>query len=300
MWPEIVPNAMNPDICDKSILVVAHPDDEILWFSSILADVDHVVLCYLGELVNPAFGDQRRQVLIDYPLQDKMSCLELVSLGLSRPRNFLNPQFSQYGIEFTDDEGVDEKFKEHYKENYRLLRSKLVTILSGYKNVFTHNPWGEYGHEEHVQVYRAVQELQKDMGYNLLFSNYCSNRTVHLTSLLVDTCEVGARATDRAIALKLLEVYERTNTWTWYDNWAWPEHETFFRESGSETTGLSPGTLLPVNMIVMPPLPPQPVSSEPRLRRLKKNSWGVRQWLSHQNKGNTFHMARSQGGCQDQ
>ena len=44
-------------ISGKSILVVAHPDDEILWFSSILASVDHVILCYLGELVNPEFGN---------------------------------------------------------------------------------------------------------------------------------------------------------------------------------------------------------------------------------------------------
>ena len=261
---------MNPDISKNSILVVAHPDDEILWFSSILADVNHVALCYLGELVNPSFGDQRRQVLADYPLQDKMSCLELVSLGLSRPRNFLNPQFSQYGIEFTDDQGVDEKFKEHYKENYHLLRSKMATILSGYQNVFTHNPWGEYGHEEHVQVYRVIKELQKDMGYDILFSNYCSTRTVHLAGLLVDTCEVGSRTTDRATALKILEVYERTNTWTWYDNWTWPAQETFFRKSFSETAALSPGTLLPINMIVMPALAHQPATSESRLKRLKQ------------------------------
>jgi len=261
---------MNTDICEKSILVVAHPDDEILWFSSILADVGHVVLCYLGELVNPEFGDQRRQILIDYPLQDKMSCLELVSLGLSRPQNFLNPQFSKYGIDFTDTQGVDEKFKEHYRENYCLLREKLANILAGYQNVFTHNPWGEYGHEEHVQVYRVIQELQKDMGYNILFSNYCSNRTVHLTSLLVDTCVVGARATDRTVADKIFEVYERTNTWTWYDNWVWPAQETFFKETCPATQSVSAGSLLPVNMIVMPPLPPQPSFSESRARRLKR------------------------------
>ena len=254
----------------KSILVVAHPDDEILWFSSILTSVDHVILCYLGELVNPEFGDQRQQVLLNYPLRHKMSCLELISLGLSRPRNFLDPKFSQYGIEFSDDKGLDDKFKAHYKENYRLLRNKLVTMLSGYQNVFTHNPWGEYGHEEHVQVYRVIQELQKDLGYNILFSNYCSNRTVHLTSRLVDAGDVSTFSTDRALALKILEVYQRTGTWTWYDNWAWPEQETFFRDSRSESVGVRPGTLLPINMIVMPPLPAKTVSAESKARRLKR------------------------------
>ena len=261
---------MHTDICHKSILVVAHPDDEILWFSSILADVDHVVLCYLGELVNPAFGDQRRKILVDYPLQQKMSCLELVSLGLSRPQNFLNPKFSQYGIDFTDDQGVEEKFNELYRQNYRLLRNQLTERLSGYENVFTHNPWGEYGHEEHVQVYRVIQELQKEMGFNLLFSNYCSDRTVHLTSRLVDACMVESRVTDQVIADKLLAVYQQTNTWTWYENWVWPERETFFQESCVGTGNVSAGALLPVNMIVMPSMPPRPASSDSRLRRVKR------------------------------
>ncbi len=261
---------MTINICDNSILVVAHPDDEILWFSSILQDVDHVILCYLGELVNPAFGDQRRKILPDYPLKHKMSCIELVSLGLSRPKNFLNPKFSEYGIEFTDNQGVDETFTRHYKENYGLLRNKLAKMLAGYQTVFTHNPWGEYGHEEHVQVYRVVQELQKEMGFDLLFSNYCSNRTVHLTSLLVDTCEVEARETDGVLARKLLEVYEKTDTWTWYDNWVWPKQETFYRESGPEHSSASAGSLLSINMIVMPSLPIQQASAESRLRRVRK------------------------------
>ncbi len=261
---------MHTDICHKSILVVAHPDDEILWFSSILADVNHVILCYLGELVNPAFGDQRRQILADYPLQQKMSCLELVSLGLSRPQNFLHPKFSQYGIDFSDDQGVEEKFKQHYRENYRLLRHQLAARLEGYQTVFTHNPWGEYGHEEHVQVYRVIQELQKEMGFKLLFSNYCSDRTVHLTSRLVKASIVETRATDRVIAEKVLAIYQRTSTWTWYDNWAWPEQETFFEESCLGTAKVSAGALLPINMIVMPPMSVQAVASPSPLSRVKK------------------------------
>ncbi|WP_454065146.1 PIG-L family deacetylase [Candidatus Nitrospira salsa] len=261
---------MSSDITKNSILVVAHPDDEILWFSSILLEMDHVVLCFLGELVNPEFGLQRKQILPDYPLKQKMSCLELVSLGLSRPRNFLNPKFSEYGIEFTDNKGVDGKFTEHYEENYRLLRNHLAQVLVGYQHVFTHNPWGEYGHEEHVQVYRVIQELQKDLGYTIVYSNYCSNRTVHLTSLLVNACEVGSRPTDQMIARKILDVYERTNTWTWYDDWQWPAQETFFQEMSFGSTGISPGALLPVNMIVMPDLPPLPVVSESRARRLRR------------------------------
>ncbi len=261
---------MNMDVLGKSILVVAHPDDEILWFSSILTHVDHIILCYLGELVNPPFGEQRRAVLDNYPLQDKMSCLEIVSLGLSRPRNFDSPQFSQFGIEFTDDRDVEPRFIAQYQENYVHLKSKLASQLSGYDHVFTHNPWGEYGHEEHVQVYRVIQDLQKDMGFGLLYSNYCSTRTVHLTSILADRQEVGTWPSDPSIAQTIQDVYERTDTWTWYDNWTWPAQETFFQESPSSSASVPPGRLLSINMVVMPALPPKRRGQPSRVARLKQ------------------------------
>lgn len=269
---------MNTDICKKSILVVAHPDDENLWFSSVLSSVDHVVLCYMGELVNPSFGDLRKQALSVYPLHDKMSCLELVSLGASQPRNFLDPKFCQYGIEFIDDEGISDKLKEQYKENAFLLRNKLAKILIGYENVVTHNPWGEYGHEEHVQVHRVIRELQRTMAFNLLFSNYCSTRTVHLVSQMARAAKVGTFPVDHTIARQLMEFYKNTNTWTWYEDWQWPAEETFFKETGSETDSVSGGSLLPVSMVVMPLLPPPrkaPGSFKQRVARRIMRQLGI-------------------------
>ena len=166
---------------------------------------------------------------------------------MSRPRNFLNPQFTPYGIQFADDQGLEPKFKEHYIQNAEILRGKLGSLLKSYENVYTHNPWGEYGHEEHVQVYRVLYELQKDLGYNIWCSNYCSTRTVHLTSMLVNACESFSFASDKEMALEILNVYEQTHTWTWYDHWSWPSEETFFRMNRSEGLGMIPGKLLQVS-----------------------------------------------------
>ena len=58
----------------RSCLVVAHPDDEILWFSSILAHVDRVIICYLANAAYPGRGLARRRVLDQYPL-DHVECL---------------------------------------------------------------------------------------------------------------------------------------------------------------------------------------------------------------------------------
>ncbi len=54
-----------------------------------------------------------------------------------------------------------------YKENYYKLKNHLKKKLMGYVNIFTHNPWGEYGSEEHIQVYKVVKELQEEI--RLLF-----------------------------------------------------------------------------------------------------------------------------------
>ena len=40
-------NISTDTILAKSILVVAHPDDEVLWFSSILDKVDRIIICFL-------------------------------------------------------------------------------------------------------------------------------------------------------------------------------------------------------------------------------------------------------------
>ncbi|MCA9476132.1 MAG: hypothetical protein KC563_10075, partial [Nitrospira sp.] len=102
-----------------------------------------------------------------------MICLDLTALGVSRPKNFVSPRFSPFGIELVADNRLPGKGQQHYENNFLLLRKKLTDILGGYQNVVTHNPWGEYGHEEHVQVYRAVKDLQASIGFNLWISNYC-------------------------------------------------------------------------------------------------------------------------------
>ena len=59
-----------------SVIVVAHPDDEVLWFSSLLKVVSHVIVCYWDELSDPSFGEQRKKSLLNIPLEN-VSYLDL-------------------------------------------------------------------------------------------------------------------------------------------------------------------------------------------------------------------------------
>ena len=267
---------MVSDIFRNSIIVAAHPDDEILWFSSLLKRVDNVLLCFLNEIANPDYGVRRRRALSQILdgnnlLSNKISCLEVNALGVSKPRSFLSPKFCQYGIELSDENGVLDRYNDQYKENYLILRDKLASVLDGYQNVFTHNPWGEYGHVEHVQVYRAVKELQKSIGYDIWFSNYCSTRTVSLTAPMFNATEIATFPTNQVIAQELMNIYKESNCWTWFDDWDWAAEETFFKDTGSGSTAVKAGVMHHINLITMPSLPSRPVFSKPTIKkRVKK------------------------------
>lgn len=238
------------DILTKAIIVAAHPDDEILWFSSLLNKVEKLVLCYLDEAYDPDFGKKRRNALLNYPLKN-MTCLEVVTLGLRRPKSFLSPKFNQFGIELIGDDSLLTNHKEIYKNNYRILRSKLSSILARHRNVITHNPWGEYGHEEHVQVYRVVKDLQDEMGYDIWFSNYCSNATISLvpsTICMMDNIEFS---TDYSDATQFVNLYKEHECWTWFDDWRWLPKETFIKETDPVQAQKPPGAVMPLNVILM-------------------------------------------------
>ena len=57
-----------PEILSSAVLVVAHPDDEILWFSSVLARVRRCIVCYEDCDDGAKLGPGRRGVASSYPL----------------------------------------------------------------------------------------------------------------------------------------------------------------------------------------------------------------------------------------
>lgn len=239
------------DNLKESVIVVAHPDDEILWFSSLLEKVAHIVFCFSDEMADPSFGARRKKVIAEYPLKNS-STLGLTSLGIPRPKSFVRPRFNKYGITIV---GSDQHVLAHqkkYKQNYYDLRKKLASILSQYRKVFTHNPWGEYGHEEHVQVHRAVCELQDKMGYEIWYPSYCSTRTLDLIDPRWCLTENVTLQTNAETAERLMEIYERNGCWTWHQGWQWPLTETFFQRRIASPYDVDNGKLVSLNLLVLP------------------------------------------------
>jgi hypothetical protein len=117
-------------------------------------------------------------------------------------------------------------------------------------NVLTHNPWGEYGHEEHVQIFRVLRALQDEIEFGLWVPNYCSDRALPLATRYFsrEATDYIRFATDKDYATKLAELYIQEGCWTWADAWAWFDEECFI-----EASSLTPGEaayshLFPLNL----------------------------------------------------
>lgn len=255
---------------EDSAIVAAHPDDEVLWFSSVLAEVDQVILCYIGADAQPAWSSGRRKSITDYPLPN-VSALDLRESGAFLAVDWRNVTETEYGLAITEGGLSDAR----YRENYERLLDKLGNSLTGMKNVFTHNPWGEYGHVEHVQVYRAVRTLQSKLGFNLWFSTYFSKETMSLmdrSRVLLEGDKITL-STNKTLARRIADLYKANNCWTWYDDYEWCDAETFVLQPTADLDARRLGAVCPLNFIsVQMPAGPRPPPGffETMLRRLKK------------------------------
>jgi|CXWL01.1.fsa_nt_gi glycosyltransferase involved in cell wall biosynthesis len=257
----IARDGSNLDLLEQSIIIIAHPDDEVLWFSSILDKVNQVVVCFLNHADFPHWRVGRQKSLTEYPIKN-ITCLNIDESGVFNGADWENPVATEYGIEIVG-ERIRPQWKDAYKSNYDELKQQLEKQLDGYRYVFTHNPWGEYGHEEHVQVHRVVKDLQAQMKFSLWYSNYVSNKSFKLMVSHVERfCfESVAFRTNRDLTADVMNLYKRNNCWTWFDDWKCFTEEVFLKERDFEEGEERPGRLFPTNLIRLNP--PAPRTQQP-------------------------------------
>jgi LmbE family N-acetylglucosaminyl deacetylase len=115
------------------VLVVAHPDDEVLWFNP--AEFDKIVVVFCGRTDKPAQGEARRKAMAEHPMADRITCLGLTESNYWR----------------------DKTRKTAHDSNYR----ELCKILAGLQanDVTTHDALGEYQHADHILVHNACMAV---------------------------------------------------------------------------------------------------------------------------------------------
>ncbi|EAU43123.1 hypothetical protein FP2506_09776 [Fulvimarina pelagi HTCC2506] len=260
-----------PAFLENSVIIGAHPDDEMLWFGSIVKDVDAIILVYRDFWADPARGPARAEALANHPHKNLIS-LDLAEAGTYGCADWSNPALSERGIGFSvvaDLREVKRQVKQTidrlapldlvyarssirnaYAENYDSIYAALKQRLSSEMNVFTHNPWGEYGHEDHVQLFRVLEALEEEIGFTLWISNYCTDRSLPLAMRYFGADHGGfvRLPVDKAHCDLIADVYREAGCWTWSEDWRWFDEECFIRAPKQMSARRTYEHLMPMNI----------------------------------------------------
>ena len=211
---------------ENGILIVSHPDDECLFASSILDKISKIIICFNYIPGEKIISRARQKSLDNYPLKNT----NMINLNLSQsiktfmPLNWLNIKEQNYGL-------IGGYKRKSYSENYEKLLNNLRDLIPTNSLIISHNPWGEYGHSEHCQVFKAAFQIALEKESDLFVNGYYSNLTkVFATSkihLLIPN--VHRFETNRKIFMLLREHYLNYGCWTWYKDYKLPIIEYFYK-----------------------------------------------------------------------
>lgn len=217
----------------QTALVVAHPDDETLWLSSAIALADRIVFCFGDQHGQPKKAKARRAAVAALPFNDVVQ-LAIPESGARLLTDLSNPRLTATGIAITDDVA-----RARYDANFASVVERLRASLAGCCNVYTHNPWGEYGHVDHIQVYRAVSTLQEELGYTVWFTNYVDEASMPVARLVGELpcwLERASARTDVRVR-RLMKIYRAYGAWTWSLFHRWPSIETAYSQPSPAAGG---------------------------------------------------------------
>lgn len=183
-----------------NVLIVAHPDDEILWFAP--QSFDLIVIAFLGRHDKSYAKHFREMALAEHPFNKK-----IISLGI--------------------DESGFWKDKSRVKQ-YHASREKLFESLLNIKQrysftkIFTHNSEGEYGHDDHILVNEVVTALFPEIEI------FCPIDVNHYgrhseTISILNNLEIYSQ---------IKAIYVKNKAWTWNNDYLPPTELIYSLHAG--------------------------------------------------------------------
>lgn len=189
----------------ENLIIVAHPDDEAIWFSSIIEKQDTACVFvfqnkYLEDLsASTIHVTKVFEIIEEY--SNFMPVIWLQTIKTTNPRIFGQ---------------IKDETRFHAKTNIA-----SIVQLCQYSKIYTHNPWGEYGHSEHSLVYEIMRELAPD---KILYPIYGIKDEEKKRFQTVQTEQVNIKFRE-----KLFDLYKKKGIWTGSKGEPYDQLDTFIK-----------------------------------------------------------------------
>lgn len=198
-------------------IVTGHPDDSMLF--AVFPDNENGVSksyeCFLGLPVEGGELTAGRQKMIEsFPYKN------FEFLGITEPVSFDGIDFQNFKFQNGEVHIEEDALRERYLQCREEIKVKLHTKLKDVTDVLTHNPWGEYGHPDHINVYWAMRELQQEMKFKVWVNTFGAERSLKLANhhKLKENAEFKFVQNDPDKCNALEQHYKDTGAWTWVNN----------------------------------------------------------------------------------
>jgi LmbE family N-acetylglucosaminyl deacetylase len=220
----------------ETLVVVAHPDDEVLWLDPFLSGAKHILVAYAVASRDPALTEGRQRVRRQLPF-DGVEYLGLEQSDVFAKSDFLSRVPVDYGVSLM--RSCQPERAEKYRSNYGALIDAVEPYVSPGIDICTHNPWGEYGHEEHIQVSRAMTALAQRHGCSvwawdgLSTTELIDNDVWLRADYYPDDVLQSVPSLELTVDIDLFEAtraaYQRHGAWTWHDDYVPPNPSRYLQ-----------------------------------------------------------------------
>jgi len=196
----------------KYIVVVAHPDDEILWASSICEKASKVIICFSEDETSEKISKGR-------DIFSRNAPENFVFLKIKEP--------PQKTVTF-----IPNKF--HIRNcisdiSFKKIKNDLFNLIDC-PNVYTHNFWGEYGHPQHIAIHLAVRSICKEKKIICKIFSYFNLRTLFLRNyyLRKNYISFEKKKVSKKFFYSIKNQYIKRNIWTFSRIYSPPNYEYFY------------------------------------------------------------------------
>jgi hypothetical protein len=219
-------------------------------------------------------------------MRNKIACLELSETGAFNQAAWPTPELSEFGLAISRNAAVARTYAACATE----LREAVSPFIEAAENVFTHNPWGEYGHEEHIMVHRVVTTEAAQSDIPVWHTNYVSGWSQSLMENYFSITHAAyyENAVNGDAMSDVAKIYKKHGAWTWMDDFHWFPQECYIQGPLSQSDSADGGWLCPVNFMRLPGRPatavPVKLSLQEKMRR--KLARNIRKLRVSKSRGN--------------